>query len=73
MFPPCLQRVRFLFGPLPPKKDPCASGKRLVIFSPGLVTVCDLMSHDFYTTAEGKCVAFQSNAFSSGRLRDTCC
>lgn len=73
MFPPCLQRVRFLFAPLPQKKDPCASGKGLVIFSLGLVTAHDLMSYDFYTTANGKRVAFQSHTFSSGRLRDTCC
>lgn len=73
MFPSSLQRVGFLFGPLPWKRDPLALGKGWVIFSLGPVTACDLMSCDFYTTANGKCTAFQSKTFSPGRLRDTYC
>lgn len=69
MFPSFLQRVGFLFGPLPWKRDPLALGKGWVIFSLGPVTACDLMSCDFYTIAKGKCTAFQSKTFSPGRLR----
>lgn len=73
MFPSFLQRVGFLFGPLPHKKDALALGKGWVIFSLGPVTDHDLMSYDFSTTANGKRTAFQSKTFSPGRLRDTYC